>query len=240
MAFEPRDKDHVLLAADYSQIELRLIAEISKDEGMMEAFVNGLDFHTATAAKIFEVALEEVTSDQRRTAKTVNFSITYGAGATNLSRQLGIKRTEATEIIQQYFKQFPGLQNYMVETVEDAKKTGYVSTLMGRRRYLRDINSNSGLARSNAERMAVNTPIQGTAADMIKIAMIHIHHALKDAGLRSKMILQVHDELVFDVYKPEFEQVKALVEEKMKNALPDLKVPILVGMGSGENWLEAH
>ncbi|GLR17729.1 DNA polymerase I [Portibacter lacus] len=239
-AFEPRDKDHLLFAADYSQIELRLIAEISKDEGMMEAFINGLDFHTATAAKIFEVPLEEVTSDQRRTAKTVNFSITYGAGATNLSRQLGIKRTEASEIITQYFKQFPGLQNYMVETVEDAKKTGFVSTLMGRRRYLRDINSNSGLARSNAERMAVNTPIQGTAADMIKVAMIQIHHALKDAGLRSKMILQVHDELVFDVYKPEFDQVKEIVEEKMKNALPGLKVPILVGMGSGENWLEAH
>ena len=128
----------------------------------------------------------------------------------------------------------------MVETVEDAKKTGFVSTLMGRRRYLRDINSNSGLARSNAERMAVNTPIQGTAADMIKVAMIQIHHALKDAGLRSKMILQVHDELVFDVYKPEFDQVKEIVEEKMKNALPGLKVPILVGMGSGENWLEAH
>ncbi len=239
-AFEPRDKDHILLAADYSQIELRLIAEISEDEGMMEAFVQGLDFHTATAAKIFEVPLEEVTSDQRRTAKTVNFSITYGAGATNLSRQLGIKRSEAKEIIDQYFKQFPGLQNYMVETVEGAKKSGYVSTLMGRRRYLRDINSNSGLARSNAERMAINTPIQGTAADMIKLAMINVHSAIKAAGLRSKMILQVHDELVFDVYKPEFEDLKKIVEDKMASALPGLKVPILVGMGSGANWLEAH
>jgi DNA polymerase-1 len=239
-AFEPRDKDHILLAADYSQIELRLIAEISKDEGMMEAFINGLDFHTATASKIFEVPLEEVTSDQRRTAKTVNFSITYGAGATNLSRQLGIKRSEASEIIEQYFKQFPGLQNYMVDTVEGAKKTGYVSTLMGRRRYLRDINSNSGLARSNAERMAVNTPIQGTAADMIKVAMINIHHAFKEKAFKSKMILQVHDELVFDVYKPEFDEVKEIVEDKMKSALKGLKVPILVGMGSGANWLEAH
>ncbi|WP_235298112.1 DNA polymerase I [Portibacter marinus] len=239
-AFEPRDKDHILLAADYSQIELRLIAEISEDEGMMEAFLQGLDFHTATAAKIFEVSLEEVTSDQRRTAKTVNFSITYGAGATNLSRQLGIKRSEAKDIIDQYFKQFPGLQNYMVETVEEAKKKGYVSTLMGRRRYLRDINSNSGLARSNAERMAINTPIQGTAADMIKVAMINVHQALKEADMKSKMILQVHDELVFDVYRPEFEKVKEIVEDKMKNALPGLKVPILVGMGSGENWLEAH
>jgi DNA polymerase-1 len=239
-AFEPRDKDHILFAADYSQIELRLIAEISKDEGMMEAFINGLDFHTATAAKIFEVPLEEVTSDQRRTAKTVNFSITYGAGATNLSRQLGIKRTEASEIIEQYFKQFPGLQNYMVDIVESAKKSGYVSTLMGRRRYLRDINSNSGLARSNAERMAINTPIQGTAADMIKVAMINIHKAFKEKALTSKMILQVHDELVFDVFKPEFEVVKEIVESKMKTALSGLKVPILVGMGSGQNWLEAH
>lgn len=239
-AFEPRDEHHILLAADYSQIELRLIAEISKDEGMMEAFINGLDFHTATAAKIFEVPLEEVTSDQRRTAKTVNFSITYGAGATNLSRQLGIKRTEASEIIEQYFKQFPGLQNYMVDIVESAKKSGYVSTLMGRRRYLRDINSNSGLARSNAERMAINTPIQGTAADMIKVAMINIHRVFKEKALKSKMILQVHDELVFDVFKPEFEEVKEIVESKMKTALSGLKVPILVGMGSGQNWLEAH
>ncbi len=239
-AFEPRNENFVLLAADYSQIELRLIAEISKDEGMMDAFIKGLDFHTATAAKIFDVSLEDVTSDQRRTAKTVNFSITYGAGATNLSRQLGIKRTEAKEIIEQYFKQFPGLQNYMVETVEDAKKTGFVSTLMGRKRYLRDINSNSGLARSNAERMAVNTPIQGTAADMIKVAMINVHKAIKEANLRSRLILQVHDELVFDVHKDEFDQVKELVEDKMKNAMPGLKVPILVGMGSGMNWLEAH
>lgn len=239
-AFEPRNEDHVLLAADYSQIELRLIAEISKDEGMMEAFIKGLDFHSATAAKIFDVPLEEVTSDQRRTAKTVNFSITYGAGATNLSRQLGIKRTEAKEIIEQYFKQFPGLQNYMVDTVENARKTGFVSTMMGRKRYLRDINSNSGLARSNAERMAVNTPIQGTAADMIKVAMINVHKAIKDQNLRSKLILQVHDELVFDVHKDEFEKMKALVEDKMKNAMPGLKVPILVGIGSGQNWLEAH
>ena len=239
-AFEPRNEDYVLLAADYSQIELRLIAEISEDEGMMEAFVQGLDFHTATAAKIYNVSLEEVTADQRRTAKTVNFSITYGAGATNLSRQLGIKRTEAAEIIEQYFKQFPGLQNYMVETVENAKKTGYVTTLMGRKRVLRDINSNSGLARSNAERMAVNTPIQGTAADMIKVAMINVHKAIKDANLKSRLIMQVHDELVFDVHKEEFDQVKLLVEDKMKNAMPGLKVPILVGIGSGLNWLEAH
>lgn len=239
-AFEPRDKDHILLAADYSQIELRLIAEISKDEGMMEAFIKGQDFHSATAAKIYEVAIDDVTSDQRRTAKTVNFSITYGAGATNLSRQLGITRNEAKEIIEQYFKQFPGLQNYMVDTVEQARKDGYVSTLLGRKRYLRDINSNSGLARSNAERMAVNTPIQGTAADMIKIAMINIHKEIKEKEYKSRLILQVHDELVFDVHRSELEKVSAMVEDKMKTALSGLKVPILVGMGTGENWLEAH
>lgn len=239
-AFIPRDEDYILFAADYSQIELRLIAEISKDEGMMEAFLNDQDFHSATAAKIFEVPIEDVTPDQRRTAKTVNFSITYGAGATNLSRQLGIKRTEATQIIDQYFKQFPGLSRYMSDVVEGAKETGYVKTLMGRKRLLRDINSNSSLARSNAERIAINTPIQGTAADMIKIAMIRIYQAFEKEQFKSKMILQVHDELVFDVYKPELEKVKEIVEELMKNALPDIKVPIKIGMDTGNNWLEAH
>lgn len=239
-AFVPRDEEHILLAADYSQIELRLIADISNDEAMLEAFIHDQDFHRATAAKIFEVPYEEVTADQRRTAKTVNFSITYGAGATNLSRQLGIKRAEATKIIEQYFKQFTGLNRFMVDVVEGAKKDGYVTTLSGRKRELRDINSKSGLARSNAERMAVNTPVQGTAADMIKIAMIQIAKVFKEQNIRSKMILQVHDELVFDVYKPELEKVKQIVEENMKNALPQLKVPIKVGMDTGNNWLEAH
>ena len=239
-AFEPRDEDHILLAADYSQIELRLIAEISKDEAMMEAFIQGNDFHRATAAKVYNVPYEDVTADQRRNAKTVNFSITYGAGATNLSRQLGIKRTEATELIAEYFKQFQGLKQYMEDTVEFARANGYVKTLLGRRRNLRDINSKNGLSRSNAERMAINTPIQGTAADMIKIAMINIHDQMQKDGYRSKMILQVHDELVFDVYKPELNRIKVMVEDKMKNAIPGLKVPILVGMDTGHNWLEAH
>jgi DNA polymerase-1 len=239
-AFEPRDKDHILLAADYSQIELRLIADISKDEAMMEAFLKGQDFHKATAARVYDVPFEEVTAEQRRNAKTVNFSITYGAGATNLSRQLGIKRAEASELIEQYFKQFPGLRNYMQQTIEFARKNGYVETIMGRKRYLRDINSNSSLARSNAERMAINTPVQGSAADMIKLAMISIYHAFADAKLKSKMILQVHDELVFDVYKPELNQVKSIVGDKMKNAFTGLSVPILVEMGTGDNWLEAH
>ncbi len=239
-AFEPRNKEYILLAADYSQIELRLIAEISKDEAMLEAFIKGNDFHRATASKVFDTPYDEVTTDQRRNAKTVNFSITYGAGATNLSRQLGISRVEATDLIKQYFTQFNGLQRYMEDTVAFAREHGYVKTMMGRRRTLRDINSRNGLTRSNAERMAINTPIQGTAADMIKVAMIHIHKALKEGNYKTKMILQVHDELVFDVYRPELEEIKAVVEKKMKNALPGLTVPILVGMDTGENWLEAH
>ena len=239
-AFVPRDEDYIILAADYSQIELRIIAEISNDQAMLEAFIAGNDFHKATAAKVYGVAYDEVTSDQRRNAKTVNFSITYGAGATNLSRQLGISRKDATELIQSYFREFSGLKNYMDDTVRMARELGYVKTLLGRRRNLRDINSRNSLTASNAERIAINTPIQGTAADMIKIAMIHIHEAFKQHEFKSRMVLQVHDELVFDVYKPELEKVKVIIEEKMKNAIPNLKVPILVEMGIGNNWLEAH
>lgn len=239
-AFEPRDENHILLAADYSQIELRLIAEISEDKAMLDAFINGHDIHQATAAGVFNKKLEEVTPDERRQAKTVNFSIIYGAGATNLSKQLGIPRKEASTLIENYFKQYQGLQKYMTEIVEFAREHGYVKTLMGRRRYLRDINSRNGLERSNSERIAVNTPIQGTAADMIKVAMINIHKALKDGNFKTKMILQVHDELVFDVPKEELEKVSPIIEKLMKEAMPDLKVPILVGMDTGENWLEAH
>ncbi|MEZ5057292.1 MAG: DNA polymerase I [Saprospiraceae bacterium] len=239
-AFIPKDENHILLAADYSQIELRLIAEISGDEAMLEAFASGQDIHRATAARVYGVPFEEVTSDQRRNAKTVNFSIIYGAGATNLSRQLNIKRGEASDLIKQYFAQYQGLKDYMDKTVEDARKTGYVKTLMGRRRYLRDINSRNNLDRSNAERVAINTPIQGSAADMIKLAMINIHKALAEGGYKTEMILQVHDELVFDVYKPELEKVKPLILDLMKNAIPSLKVPILVEAGTGEHWLEAH
>jgi len=239
-AFEPRDEQHILMAADYSQIELRLIAEISKDQTMLEAFSEGNDFHRATAAKVYGVALADVTPEQRRNAKTVNFSIIYGAGSTNLSRQLGISRAEAKTLIDNYFAQFTGLKTYMDEIVEFARRHGYVSTLVGRRRQLRDINSRNSLASSNAERMAINTPIQGTAADMIKIAMIKIHAAIREAGLRSRMIMQVHDELVFDVHRSEVEQMKSLVTELMRTALPNISVPILVEVGLGENWLEAH
>ena len=239
-AFIPRNEDYILLSADYSQIELRLIAEISNDEGMLEAFVSGNDFHRATAAKVYDTPLADVTPEQRRNAKTVNFSITYGAGSTNLSKQLGIPRSEAKELISNYFATYSGLKRYMEKIVEDARAQGYVTTLLGRRRYLRDIDSRNSMARSNAERMAINSPIQGTAADMIKIAMVNIHKVLKDGNYRSKMILQVHDELVFDIHKDELETLRPLIEACMKTAIPNLKVPIEVGIGVGQNWLEAH
>ncbi len=239
-AFIPRDDKHVLISADYSQIELRLIADMANEEAMLEAFYAEQDIHTATAAKVYGVPIAEVTADQRRNAKTVNFSIIYGAGATNLSQQLKIKRNDAKELIEQYFRQYKDLKAYMDNTVEFARKNGYVMTLLGRRRYLRDIDSRNSLARSNAERMAINSPIQGTAADMIKIAMINIHQALADDKLESKMILQVHDELVFDVPIAEVEKVSSIIRDKMIHAIPSLRVPIEVGVGKGINWLEAH
>ncbi len=239
-AFIPRDEEHVLLAADYSQIELRLIAEISGDEAMLDAFQKGQDIHRATAARVFDTPYEEVSREQRYRAKTVNFAIVYGAGATNLSQQLDIKRSEAAELITQYFNKYSGIKNYMEETVKNAREKGYVTTMKGRRRYLRDIDARSSMQRSMAERMAINTPIQGTAADMIKIAMVNIHELFKKEKFRSRMVLQVHDELVFDAHRDEIETIKPLIEEKMKNAITGLKVPILVEMGEGGNWLEAH
>lgn len=239
-AFIPADDTHVIFSADYSQIELRLIAELSKDKNMVEAFQQGLDIHTATAAKVYEVPLDQVTPDQRRNAKTVNFSIIYGAGSLNLSRQLNIKRVEAKTIIDQYFNQFDGLKSYMDRMVHEAHENGYVKTMMGRKRYLRDINSRNTLARSGAERIAINSPVQGSAADLIKIAMINIHEVFRKEGLQSKMIMQVHDELVFDVLKSELDIVREIVVDKMKNAIPGLQVPIEVSTGYGTNWLEAH
>lgn len=239
-AFIPRDAHHVLLSADYSQVELRLIAEISQDKAMTEAFQQGLDIHQATASKVFGVPLDAVTSEQRRAAKTVNFSITYGAGAHNLANQLGIKRTEAKEIIDNYFIQYSGLKQYMDNTIAFARSHGYVETLLGRRRYLRDINSRNGMQRSMAERMAINTPIQGTAADMIKIAMVHLHEAIHKQGLKSRLILQVHDELLFDAHREELNVLKPLIKTCMQGALKGLHVPIVVEIGTGNNWLEAH
>ena len=238
-AFIPRDENHVILSADYSQIELRLIAEISKDPNMMEAFAQGLDIHTATAAKVYGIELDQVTSTQRRNAKAVNFGIIYGQSAFGLSQSLGIPRKEAAEIIQNYFDQYPGIKDYMTDTMNFARENGYVETLMGRRRYLRDINSANATVRGFAERNAINAPIQGSAADMIKIAMIHIHQDIKDQKLDSKMTMQVHDELVFDVLRSEIEPMKKIIEHRMKTAMKTT-VPILVEVGQGNNWLEAH
>ncbi|WPU94158.1 DNA polymerase I [Mucilaginibacter sabulilitoris] len=238
-AFIPRDNGHSIVSADYSQIELRIIAEISKDANMMQAFIDNLDIHTATAANVYGVGLDEVTSDQRRNAKAVNFGIIYGQSAFGLSQSLGIPRKEAADIIEQYFVQFPGIKQYMGDTMNFARENGYVCTLMGRRRYLRDINSANATVRGFAERNAINAPIQGSAADMIKIAMINIHRELKAQNLDARMTMQVHDELVFDVPNHEIELVKPIIMHNMKTAIKT-EVPILVEIGTGLNWLEAH
>ena len=238
-AFIPRDENHIIVSADYSQIELRIIAEISKDPNMVDAFVKNLDIHTATAANVYGIALEEVTSDQRRNAKAVNFGIIYGQSAFGLSQSLGIPRKEAAEIIENYFAQYPGIKQYMADTMNFARENGFVCTLMGRRRYLRDINSANATVRGFAERNAINAPIQGSAADMIKIAMINIHREFKALKLDARMTMQVHDELVFDVPHNEVEIVKPIITENMKNAIKTT-VPILVEIGTGVNWLEAH
>jgi DNA polymerase-1 len=238
-AFVPRNENYILLAADYSQIELRIIAELSEDPKMIEAFTSGTDIHTATAARVFNVGLDQVTRDMRGRAKAVNFGIAYGMSAFGLSERLNIPRREAADIIENYFATYPGIRSYMDQTIAFAKEHGYVETMMGRRRYLRDINSSNGTVRAFAERNAINAPIQGSSADMIKIAMIRIFDDLNKKQLRSKMILQVHDELVFDVHKDEVETIKPIIEERMKSAIP-MKVPIVVEMSTGENWLEAH
>ncbi|RZL51009.1 MAG: DNA polymerase I [Pedobacter sp.] len=238
-AFIPRDENHVLLSADYSQIELRIIAEISKEENMLDAFNKGIDIHTATAAKVYGISIEEVDSTQRRNAKAVNFGIIYGQSAFGLSQNLNIPRKEAAEIIEQYFAQYPGIKRYMSDTMNFARENGFVETIMGRRRYLRDINSANMTVRGYAERNAINAPIQGSAADLIKIAMINIHKDMKDQKLDSKMTMQVHDELVFDVLKTEVEQMKTIITHRMKTAIKT-EVPIEIEIGEGINWLAAH
>lgn len=238
-AFIPRDEDHVLLSADYSQIELRIIAEISKEENMLDAFTKGIDIHTATAAKVYGTSIEEVTPTQRRNAKAVNFGIIYGQSAFGLSQNLDIPRKEAAEIIEQYFTQYPGIKRYMSDTMTFARENGFVETIMGRRRYLRDINSANQTVRGFAERNAINAPIQGSAADMIKIAMINIHKDIQERGLQAKMTMQVHDELVFDVPKGEVEVMKDIIKHRMQTAIKT-NVPIEVEIGMGENWLAAH
>ena len=238
-AFIPRDENYTLLAADYSQIELRIIAALSDETTMIEAFKNGEDIHASTASKVFNVPLEEVTREQRSNAKTVNFGIIYGVSAFGLSNQTDLSRGESKELIEAYYETYPKLKKYMAELVDFARDNGYVQTVLGRRRYLKDINSRNAVVRGAAERNAVNAPIQGSAADIIKIAMINIHKKLTQGNFKTKMLLQVHDELVFDAHKTELEEVTLLIKTEMENAYK-LAVPLDVEIGIGENWLVAH
>lgn len=238
-SFIPSDEQHLFLSADYSQIELRIMAALSKDEQMLEAFRNNQDIHSITAAKIYKVAVEEVTPDMRRKAKTANFGIIYGISAFGLSQRLNISRSEAKELIDGYFENFPRVREYMELSIDKARKTGYVETIMGRRRYLADINSNNAVVRGMAERNAINAPIQGSAADIIKLAMISIHKAFDERGLLSRMVLQVHDELNFDVLAEELPEVEKIVKQKMESAV-QLEVPLTIEMKSAKNWLDAH
>ena len=238
-AFIPRNENYTLLAADYSQIELRIIAALSQETTMIDAFKNGEDIHASTAAKVFNVPISEVTREQRSNAKTVNFGIIYGVSAFGLSNQTDLSRSEAKELIDTYYQTYPKLRNYMSELVDFARDNGYVQTVLGRRRYLKDINSRNAVVRGAAERNAVNAPIQGSAADIIKIAMINIHRKLTQGGYKTKMLLQVHDELVFDVPKTELDEMKTLIKSEMENAY-QLSVPLDVEVGLGDNWLMAH
>jgi DNA polymerase-1 len=240
-AFIPRDSDHVLLSADYSQIELRIVAAISGDPNMCKAFRLGKDIHTATAARVYNTDEKEVTKEMRYKAKSVNFGIIYGQGAFGLADNLGIARSEAREIIDNYKKQFANIQKYMDDTIQFARERGYVQTLMGRKRWLKDINSANFTVRGFAERNAINSPIQGSAADMIKLAMVAIHDAFRKKGVASKMILQVHDELVFDALRSEVELIRPIIIDCMRNALPlPNGVPVEAEVGMGDNWLSAH
>lgn len=238
-AFIPRNEEYTLLAADYSQIELRIIAALSKEPTMIEAFKNGEDIHASTASKVFNVPISEVTREQRSNAKTVNFGIIYGVSAFGLSNQTNLSRSESKELIDLYYATYPKLKNYIHDQVDFARDNGYVQTVLGRRRYLKDINSRNAVVRGAAERNAVNAPIQGSAADIIKIAMINIYNKLQEGNFKSKMLLQVHDELVFDIYKPELEAMKTLIKTEMENAYK-LEVPLDVDLDIGDNWLEAH
>ncbi|SHJ10538.1 DNA polymerase I [Arenibacter nanhaiticus] len=238
-AFVPRDENYLLLAADYSQIELRIIAALSEEPTMIEAFKNGEDIHASTASKVFNVPLAEVTREQRSNAKTVNFGIIYGVSAFGLSNQTALSRAEAKELIDTYYETYPKLRSYMSNQVNFARENGYVQTVLGRRRYLKDINGSNAIVRGAAERNAVNAPIQGSAADIIKIAMINIYQKLQEGNYKTKMLLQVHDELVFDVYKPELEEIKTMIKSEMEHAYT-LPVPLDVEIGIGDNWLEAH
>jgi DNA polymerase-1 len=238
-SFIPSTVENVILSADYSQIELRIMAHMSQDENMMDAFRNNADIHTSTAAKIFGISSDKVTREMRSKAKTANFGIIYGISVFGLSQRLNIPRKEAADLIEGYFKTFPGVKLYMEQIIQTARQKGYVKTIMGRRRFLPDINSSNANVRGFAERNAINSPIQGSAADIIKMAMININQRLKESRSLSKMIIQVHDELVFDVFKPELQNMIDTVKFEMENAIR-LSVPLSVDVGYGNNWLEAH
>jgi len=238
-AFVPRTDDFVMLSADYSQVELRIIAALSEDETMIQAFKDGIDIHKVTASKVYKVSVDEVDDTMRRNAKTVNFGLIYGISAYGLSQRLKIKRKEAQTLIDEYFTEYPFIKKYMESMKEFAREHGYVQTILGRRRKLKDINSKNATVRGFAERNAVNSPIQGTAADLVKVAMIKIHNEMQQRELKSKLILQVHDELVFDAHKSEVDELRELVVENMGNAIP-MAVPLIVDSGVGVHWLEAH
>ena len=238
-AFIPRDESHIILSSDYSQIELRIMASICGEETMIAAFENGEDIHRSTAALVFSVDRDEVTPDMRRKAKEVNFGILYGIGAFGLGNRLGLPRNQAQEIIDTYFNNFSNVKEFIHDSQKKAKEEGYAETLLGRRRHLKNINSSNRVVRQFEERVAINMPIQGTAADMIKLAMIKVYDELNQINVKSKMILQVHDELVFDICKDELDIVKPIIKKCMEDALP-LNVPISVDIGVGNNWLEAH
>jgi DNA polymerase-1 len=238
-AFVARDDDHVLLSADYSQIELRVMAALSGDRAMLDAFAAGADIHTETASRVYDKPPLFVTPEMRARCKMVNFGIIYGISPFGLAQRLGIPRQQAVELIDTYFARYPGVKRYMEQSIANARERGYAQTILGRRRYLRDIDSRNATARQTAERNAINTPVQGSAADLIKLAMVRIAHELKAAGLKTRMVLQIHDELLFDVPRGEEAQVKQLVRGAMLGAL-DLGVPLEVEIGTGRNWLEAH
>ena len=238
-AFIPKNKDYFILAADYSQIELRIIASLSEEENMINAFKNNEDIHTSTAAAVFNVPIKEVSREQRSNAKVVNFGIIYGVSAFGLSNQTNLNRKEAKELIDKYYLKYPKLKMYISNQISFARNKGYVETVLGRRRYLKDINSRNGIVRGASERNAVNAPVQGSAADIIKLAMINIQEKINQNEFKSKMLLQVHDELVFDVFKPELNNFMDMVKHEMENAF-QIKVPLTVDMNYGLNWLEAH
>jgi len=228
-----------MLAADYSQIELRVIASLSKDPNMISAFNDNLDIHLSTASKVFNVEIKNVSREQRSNAKTVNFGIIYGVSAFGLSNQTNLSRSESKDLIESYFKAYPQLKNYISNQINFARENGYVETILGRRRYLKDINSRNPIVRGGAERNAVNAPVQGSAADIIKIAMIRISDKIKLNNFKSKMLVQVHDELIFEIYKPELQKMKELIKKEMESVFT-LNVPLIVDVGMGENWHEAH